>query len=83
MAQMVKFSQRNLWQAIHGKSVNILFLTLWEGRKFGTLHKVAFLERYDSLIMDSKTLTQPMDWYWLNLKCQAALDFQRRVSKGH
>ena len=34
MAQMVKFSQRNLWQAIHGKSMKI-FLTLWERREFG------------------------------------------------
>ena len=32
---MVEFSQRKLWQVIHGKSMSILFLTLRERRGFG------------------------------------------------
>ena len=73
-----KFVASNSWEIREH-----LVLDFVGKKKVWTLHKVASLERYDSLIMDSKTLTQPMDWYWLNLKCRAGLDFQRRVSKGH
>lgn len=50
-----KFVTSNSWE-IHEDLLDFV------GKKrVWTLYKVAFLERYDSFIMDSKTLTPPMD----------------------
>lgn len=82
MAHIIIFSRgfaaHNIW-AIHEH----LSLDFQGKGRVWALGKPAFLEKYDSLLVDAKA-AHPVDHHWLNLiNCWAALDSQGLVNKGH